>query len=31
MRAEYGNDNDNAGNTHDEDFDSTDLTMTWKI
>ena len=31
MRVEYGNDNDNVGNTHNEDVDSTDLKTTWKI
>ena len=27
----YGNDNDNDVNSHDEDYDSTDFTTTWKI
>ena len=31
MCAEYGNDNDSDGNSHGEDFDSTDFTTTWKI
>ena len=31
MRAGYGDDNDNDGNSHDEDVDSIDFTTTWKI
>ena len=31
MSAGYDNDNDDDGNSHDEDVDSTDFKTTWKI